>query len=318
MAGRLAGRGRPVSLWGDARRRLGRNPVAVASLAVIGLFVLAALLTPVLAPYNPLEHHLYQTDYPPAWQENAPGGESGDARFLLGTDYVGRDLFSRLLYGTRSSMLVGLLTAPLVAAIGIAVGLAAGLAGPRGDNVLMRLTDVFYAFPNILFTILMVLILRDTRLGSWLGGVVMLIVALAAVSWVSAARLVRGVVLSLKHEQFVEAARCVGVSARRLVMHHVLPNALGPVVVWIALTIPRLIIAEAILGYLGVGLKPAFGDETTSFFVTSWGGLFLEGRMAMNSRPWMMLAPALCVTLVAMAFNLLGDALRDALDPKSR
>jgi oligopeptide transport system permease protein len=315
MRARPAG---PVSLWGDARRRLGRSPVAVTSLAVIVFFTLVGLFAPLLAPYDPLQHHLYDTDYPPAWQENAPGGKSGDPRFPLGTDGAGRDLLSRLLYGTRSSMLIGLLAAPIIAAVGIGVGLVAGLAGPRTDNLLMRITDVFYAFPNILFCILMVLILRDTGLGSWLGGAMMLILALAAVSWVGAARLVRGAVLSLKHEQFVEAARCMGASRRRLLLHHLLPNVLGVVVVWLAFTIPRLIIAEAILGYLGIGLNPAVGDDSTSFFITSWGGLFLDGRRAMNSRPWMMLAPALCVTLVAMAFNLLGDALRDALDPKLR
>jgi oligopeptide transport system permease protein len=308
--------GGPVSLWGDARRRLRRNPVAVASLLVIVAFTLMGLLAPLIAPYDPLEYHLYNTDYPPAWQKNAPGGKSGDARFPLGTDSAGRDLLSRLLYGTRSSMLIGLLTAPLVAAVGIGVGLVAGLAGPRVDNLLMRLTDVFYAFPSILFTIMMVLILRDTRLGAWLGGTVMLMVALALVSWVGAARLVRGGVLSVKEEQYVEAARCIGVPRRRLLLHHVLPNCLGPVVVWIAFMIPRLIIAEAILGYLGIGLKPVY-DSSQAFAITSWGGLFLDGRRAMSSRPWMMLAPALCVTLVAMAFNLFGDTLRDALDPKA-
>jgi ABC-type dipeptide/oligopeptide/nickel transport system permease subunit len=319
-AGGRAARSRsvkPVSLWGDARRRLLHNPVAVACLIVIAAFTLVAFLAPLIAPYDPLEYHLYDTDYPPAWQQNAPGGKSGDARFVLGTDSAGRDLFSRLLYGTRTSMLVGLIAAPLIAAVGITVGLAAGLAGPRVDNLLMRLTDVFYAFPNILFYILMTLILRDTAFGSWMGGVAMLIFALAMVSWVGAARLVRASVLSLKHEQFVEAARCTGVSRRRLLQHHLLPNCLGPIVVWIAFTIPRLIIAEAILGYLGIGLKPVY-DASQAFGLTSWGGLFLDGRRAMSSRPWMMLAPAICLTLVAMAFNLLGDALRDALDPKSR
>jgi oligopeptide transport system permease protein len=288
------------------------------SLAVILFFTLVALLAPLLAPFDPQALHIYDTDLPPVWARNVPGGIEPDPRYLLGTDAGGRDLLSRLLYGTRTSMLVGLVAAPLVAAVGITIGLASGLAGRRVDNLLMRLTDVFYAFPNILFYILMMLILRETPFGTWMGGVAMLIVALVTVSWVGAARLVRGTVLSLKQSEFVEAARSIGVSGGRLATRHILPNTLGPVVVWIAYTIPRLILAEAILGYLGIGLKPPTGDSSDSFFITSWGGLFLDGRRALSSRPWMLLAPAICLTAVAIAFNVLGDSLRDALDPRMR
>jgi len=309
---------RPASLWGDARRQMVRNPVAMGSLAVIAFYILITFLAPVLAPYDPLAYHVYDTYRPPIWDRNAPGGIDPDPRFVLGTDAVGRDLLSRLLFGTHTSMLVGLIAAPLVAAIGIAVGLLSGFAGPRVDNLLMRLTDVFYAFPNIMFYILMMLILRDTQFGTWLGGVAMLVLALALVSWVGAARLVRATVLSVKESEFVQAARCIGASNRRLLLRHILPNCLGPVVVWIAFAIPRLIIAEAILGYLGIGLKPPTGDQSDSFFITSWGGLFLDGRRSISNRPWMMLAPAISLTLVAVAFNLLGDSLRDALDPHMR
>jgi oligopeptide transport system permease protein len=316
--GRDRGARRSAGLWLDAWRQLRRSPVAVACLAVIALYTLITLLTPLLAPYDPQAMHIYDSDRPPVWDANAPGGIDPDPRFLLGTDTMGRDLLSRLLYGTRTSMSVGLIAAPLIAAVGIAIGLISGLAGPRLDNLLMRLTDVFYAFPNIMFCILIILILRDTPFGAWLGGLAMLIAALATVGWVGAARLVRSAALSIKQAEFVEAARCIGASSRRLLLHHILPNCLGPVVVWIAFTIPRLIIAEAILGYLGVGLKPAMIDSSDSFFITSWGGMFLDGRRAITYRPWMMLAPTICLTLVSMAFNLLGDSLRDALDPKSR
>ena len=309
---------RPVSLWSDAWHRLRHNRMAMGCLAIIALFSLIALFAPLLAPYDPLALHIYDMYRPPIWARNAPGGIDPDPHFLLGTDTGGRDLLSRLLYGTRTSMLVGLTAAPLIAVVGIAIGLLSGFAGRRVDNLLMRLTDVFYAFPNIMFCILMILILRNTAFGAWLGGVAMLIVALAAVSWVGAARLVRGAVLSIKESQFIEAARCIGATNRRLLWRHVLPNCLGPVIVWVAFTIPRVIIAEAILGYLDIGLKPPTGDASGSFFITSWGGLFLDGRRAMTSRPWMLLAPAICITLVAVAFNLLGDSLRDALDPKLR
>jgi oligopeptide transport system permease protein len=297
---------------------LARNPVAVGSLAVIAFYILITLLAPLLAPYDPLTYHVYDTYRPPIWDRNAPGGIDPDPRFVLGTDAVGRDLLSRLLFGTRTSMLVGLIGAALIAAIGIAVGLLSGFAGPRVDNLLMRLTDVFYAFPSIMFYILMMLILRDTRFGTWLGGVAMLVLALALVGWVGAARLVRATVLSIKESEFVQAARSIGASNRRLLLRHILPNCLGPVVVWIAFAIPRLIIAEAILGYLGIGLKPPTGDQSDSFFITSWGGLFLDGRRSISNRPWMLLAPAISLTLVAIAFNLLGDSLRDALDPHMR
>lgn len=309
---------RPISLWTDARRRLARNPVAVVSLVVIGIYILITLLAPLLAPYDPVAYHIYDTYRPPMWSPNAPGGIDPNPRFVLGTDALGRDLLSRLLFGTRGSMVVGLIAAPLIATIGVAIGLLSGFARPRIDNLLMRLTDVFYAFPNIMFYILMMLILRNTPFGAWLGGVAMLILALAAVSWVGAARLVRGMVLSIKESQFVEAARSIGASNWRLLLRHILPNCLGSVIVWIAFTIPRLIIAEAILGYLDIGLKPPAGDNSDSFFVTSWGGLFLDGRRSMSNRPWMMLAPAISLTCVAIAFNLLGDALRDALDPHMR
>jgi oligopeptide transport system permease protein len=308
-----------VSLWADAWRRLRRNRVAMGCLVVIVLFSLIALFAPLLAPYDPLALHIYDMDRLPIWSRNAPGGIDPDPHFVLGTDGGGRDLLSRLLFGTRTSMLVGLTAAPLIAVVGIAIGLLSGSAGRRVDNLLMRLTDVFYAFPNIMFCILMILIPCKTPFGAWLGGVAMLIVAVAAVSWVGAARLVRGAVLSIKESQFIEAARCIGASNRRLLWRHVLPNCLGPVIVWVAFTIPRVIIAEAILGYLNVGLKPPLpGNSSGSLFVTSWGGLFLDSRRAMTSRPWMLLAPAICITPVAGAFNLLGDSLRDALDPKLR
>jgi oligopeptide transport system permease protein len=173
-----------------------------------------------------------------------------------------------------------------------------------------------YGFPDLLFFIIAIVALRDTWLGDLMNGLALLFVALAIVNWVGVARIVRGQVLSLKEKEFIEAARCIGVTDVRIMFRHLLPNALGPIIVVSAFTIPNMIITEAILGYLGLGLRPATSLE--SFFVTSWGALLLEGQTAINAQPYMLLAPALCVALVVLAFTFLGDGLRDALDPRMR
>jgi len=204
----------------------------------------------------------------------------------------------------------------IILVIGVIIGLMSGYSGPRVDNLLMRLTDVIYAFPDLLFYIIMMISLRDTVLGQLMNGLMLLFVALAVVSWVGVARLVRGQVLSLKNKEFVEAARCIGSSDTRIMSRHILPNCLSPLVVWMAFAIPRMIIVEAVLGYLGIGLRPA--SNSKEIFVTSWGVLLSEGQTAINSQPWILLAPAICVALVVMAFTFVGDGLRDALDPRMR
>jgi oligopeptide transport system permease protein len=304
------------SLWADAVRRLVRNRAAVIGLGVIVIFVLVALFASALAPHNPLKIHDGLGYLPPAWVKESPSGKSGDSRFLLGTDTIGRDVLSRVIYGARVSMMVGLTPVLIILLIGTTVGLVAGYTGGAVDNVMMRITDVFYAFPGLLFYIILMVTLRDTAVGRLMNGLFLLFLALAIVNWVGVARLVRGSVLAMKEKEFVEAARCIGVSDARIMARHILPNVLSPIVVWMAFAIPGLIVAEATLGYLGIGLRPA--TDPDQFFITSWGASMLEGRTAIGVQPWILLVPSLCVGVVVMAFTFLGDGLRDALDPRMR
>jgi ABC-type dipeptide/oligopeptide/nickel transport system permease subunit len=305
-----------TSLWQDAWQRLLRNKAAVAGMFIILLFVFVALFAPLLAPHNPLKINDGLGYLPPAWVESSAAGISGDPRFILGTDTIGRDVLSRVIYGARVSMIVGLTPVAIILVIGSAIGMLSGYAGGRTDNVLMRITDVFYAFPNLLLYVILMVTLRDTQLGKMFNGLFLLFVALALVSWVGVARLVRSSVLTLKEKEFIEAARCMGASDKRIMTRHILPNSLSPIIVWMALAIPGMIIAEAILGYLGLGLRPATNPE--AIFITSWGSLMLEGQSAIDIQPWILLVPSLCVGLVVLAFTFLGDGLRDALDPRMR
>jgi oligopeptide transport system permease protein len=309
--------GRPSrSLGQEAVQRLFRNKASVAGLVVIIFFALVAIFANVLAPYSPLQLHSGKKFLPPAWVKTSNTGIVADSEFLLGTDTLGRDLLSRVIYGARVSMVVGFVPTIIIFLIGISVGMIAGFAGGRLDNFLMRLTDVIYGFPDLLFFITVMVSLRDTWIGGLLNGLFLLFTALAIVNWVGVARIVRGQVLSLKEKEFVEAARCIGATNGRIMLRHLLPNVLGPVIVVAAFTIPSMIITEAILGYLGLGLKPA--SDSAAIFITSWGMLLLEGQTAINVQPFILLAPATCVALIVLAFTFLGDGLRDALDPRMR
>lgn len=303
------------SLWQEAWLRLFRNKASVAGLVIIVIFLALVIFAPQIAPHSPLEFNSGQDFLPPAWVDDY-SGKSGSPEFLLGTDTLGRDVFSRVIYGARVSMLVGFLPTIIILLVGTTVGMLAGYYGGRLDNILMRLTDVMYGFPDLLFFIIAIVALRDTWLGGLMNGLALLFVALALINWVGVARIVRGQVLSLKEKEYIEAARCVGAKDARIMMRHLLPNSLGPIVVVAAFTVPNMIITEAILGYLGLGLKPA--TDLSSFFVTSWGALLLEGQTSINAQPYMLLAPAFCVALVVLAFTFLGDGLRDALDPQLR
>jgi oligopeptide transport system permease protein len=298
----------PRSLTSDALRRLTRNKASMAGLAVIIFFLLMAIFAKQIAPHDPLKIYKGLSYLPPAWQEG------GDPRFLLGTDSIGRDVFSRTIYGARTSMAVGLIPAAIIMVLGTVIGMIAGFAGKRLDNLLMRLTDIMYAFPDLLFFIIVMVSLRETAIGQFMNGLLLLFAALAIISWVTIARLVRGQVLSLKQKEFVEAGKMIGAPTRRIMSHHLLPNILGIIVVYTFFRIPGLIITEAILGYLGIGLRPA--TNSNSFFITSWGSLMLDGQAAINSQLMMLLAPAICVALVVMGFTFLGDGLRDAFDPR--
>ncbi|MSP12578.1 MAG: ABC transporter permease [Chloroflexi bacterium] len=307
----------PRSLWSDAWRRLRNNTAAMAGLVVIIIFLLLAIFAPLLSPHNPVEFFPNNTYRPPFWVQNGVNPAAGGiASFPLGTDSLGADVFSRTIYGARVSMVVGFIPMLIILIVGLVIGVAAGYGSSRLDNLLMRFTDIVYAFPDLLFFIIVMVALRDSWIGQLLNGLVLLFVALAIVTWVGLARLVRGQVLSLKEKEFVEAARMVGAGNMRIMFRHLLPNSLGPIIVFTAFRIPNLIISEAILGYLGLGLRPSINAH--DIFITSWGALLLEGQTAINAQPWILLAPAICVSLIVLAFNFLGDGLRDALDPRSK
>ncbi len=305
---------KPRSLIGDAMYRLTRNRGAVMGIVVIVIFILVAIFADKLAPHNPLQLNSGKDFLPPAWIEKGPTGKVGNPDFLFGTDTLGRDVLSRTLYGARVSMVVGIIPTFIIILLGTVIGLYSGYAGGWVDNLLMRFTDVVYAFPDLLFFIIVMISLRDTPIGQALNGLLLLFGALAIVNWVGVARIVRGQVLSLREKEFVEAARAIGAKDSRIMFKHILPNSLSPIIVTAAMTIPNMIITEAILGYLGLGLRPS--TNPADFFITSWGALLLDGQVAINAQPWALLLPAICVALVVLAFTFLGDGLRDALDPK--
>lgn len=303
------------SLGQEAWSRLIRNKASVAGMIIISFFIILAAFASVIAPENPLKINDGKRFLPPPFYQGSTNTKS-ESRFLLGTDSLGRDVLSRVIYGSRVSMVVGLIPTIIIMLMGTTIGMISGYVGGRIDNILMRLTDVVYAFPDLLFFIIVMVALRESFLGQLMNGLILLFAALAIVNWVGVARLVRGQVLSLKQKEFIEAARCIGVKDVRIMFRHILPNSLGPLIVWAAFSIPGLIITEAILGYLGIGLRPS--TDSHAFFITSWGSLMLDGQSAINGQPFLLLAPAICVALVVLAFTFLGDGLRDAFDPRMR
>ena len=305
----------PRSFWRDGWGRLLKNKAAVVSAITILFLILIAIFAPQLAPHNPLQLNSGKGFLPPVWVTNSATGKAGEAAFLLGTDNLGRDVLSRVIYGARVSLVVGLIPTSIVLAIGILVGLLSGYVGGTVDNLLMRFTDIIYAFPDLLFFIIVMTALRQTWLGQMLNGLLLLFAALALVNWVGVARLVRGQVLSYKEQEFVIASQMIGATTWRIMVRHILPNSLGPIIVSAAFMVPGAIITEAVLGYLGLGLRPA--TDPTDIFLTSWGSLLLEGQSAINNQPWLLLSPAICVAVVVLSFNFLGDGLRDAFDPRS-
>ncbi len=304
---------KPTSLYQDAWNRLLKNRGAVAGLIAVGLFTIIAIFAPVLAPHNALKYFPNNSFRPPMWVQTGDSATTGLAEFPLGTDTIGRDVLSRAIYGSRTSLIVGFIPMILIVTIGTIVGMLAGFAGGRMDNLLMRFTDIVYAFPDLLFYIIMMTALRETAVGKLFNGLFLLFVSLALVSWTGVARLVRGQVLAIKEKEFIEAARMVGASNLRLMWRHLLPNSLAPIVVSAAFRVPQAILLEAILGYLGVGIRPATDPE--AFFPTSWGYMLLEGRDTILSQPWLLITPALLIATILLAFNFIGDGLRDALDP---
>lgn len=277
------------SLWGDAAIRLKRNRLAVAGGIVVLLITLAAVFAPLITSY------VYDQQDLNAILE----GPSLD--HLIGTDTLGRDVFTRLLYGTRTSLAVGIFTQFIVLLIGLPIGAFAGYIGGRTDNMMMRFVDVMYAFPDILLIILLRAILG--------GSIFMVFLAIGLVAWVNIARLVRGQVLALKQRDFVTATRAMGGNGSYITLRHLLPNSLGPVIVAVTFNIPRAIFAEAALSYIGIGVKPP---------TPSWGTMIRDGYDVIFAAPHLIVFPALAIAILMLAFTFLGDGLRDALDPRLR
>ena len=274
------------SLWADAWYRLRRNKGAMAGLFVIVAAAFVALTAQWIAPYDPFQQNTPIALSDPVWS----GTKYVTAGHPFGTDALGRDILSRLIYGARVSMVVGLVPTFLVFTIGISIGMLSGYKGGWVDNLLMRFTDVIYAFPDLLFLVL-------------------IFGALAIVGWVGLARLVRGQVLSLKEKEFIEAARSIGARPGRIMLRHLFPNTLAPIIVALAFSIPGAILGEASLGYLGIGIKPP---------TPTWGVMINDGFVVFSTSPWPVFLPALCISLVMLAFTFLGDGLRDALDPRMK
>jgi len=306
----------PRSLWSDARRRLLRNRAAVLSLVYLGILVVIAIMAALLAPHNALQIFPGQTYRQAAWIGTGNPATTGTWEFPLGTDAVGRDVLSRLIYGTRTSLVVGFIPMAITLAIGTLVGLIAGSQGGWVDALLMRFADIVYSFPALLFFIIVMTALKDTPVGKFMNGFLILFGALSLVGWVSVARLVRGQVLSLKEKEFVLAAHALGVRGHQILFKHLLPNALGPIIVAGAFIVPGAIITEAVLSFLGIGLRPA--TDMSAAFPVSWGNMILDGKAGINAQPWLLIAPAFAIATITLAFTFLGDGLRDALDPRDQ
>ncbi|HEY4077017.1 MAG TPA: ABC transporter permease subunit [Rhizomicrobium sp.] len=295
LAQELKGR----SLWVDARRRLVRNRAAMVGIIVIGLVTLLAIFAPLLSPFAYDEVNYDVITCAPGWWPieaacSAPG-------HIFGTDAVGRDLFVRVLYGARVSLAVGLVATLVSLLIGVVYGAVAGYLGGRIDNLMMRVVDILYSLPFIFFVIIL-MVLFDRNF-------ILLFVAIGAVEWLTMARIVRGQTLSIKQKEYIEAARAGGVSPTGIITRHVIPNVLGPVMVYVTLTVPGVILTESFLSFLGLGIQEP---------LTSWGVLISDGADQMETAPWMLLFPALFMVVTLFCFNFIGDGLRDALDPKDR
>jgi oligopeptide transport system permease protein len=301
------------SLWGDAMFRLVRNRAALVGLVVIGLAALIAIFADFnllgihirLVPYDPLEQHGKDGLMEPVWS----GSKFTDPAYLFGTDSLGRDILSRLMYSSRVSLIIGLVPVSIVLAIGLTVGMLAGYVGGVLDDFLMRVTDIVYAFPDLLFVIIIVATLRGTGLGDAYDGLLVIFVGIAVVNWVGVARLVRGQVLSVKNREFVEAARAIGAGPGRIMRKHIFPNILAPVIVTVAFAIPGAMLTESVLSFLGIGIRPP---------TPTWGVMINEGFIVFSATPWPVLLPSFCISVVLLAFTFVGDGLRDALDPRSK
>jgi len=277
-----------TSLWRDAWHRLKKNKMAVASAVILALLSLASVLAPWIAPYSYEEQNLDLRAVPPRHGH------------WLGTDALGRDQLTRLLYGGRVSLMVGIVATGVALLIGVTYGAVSGFFGGKIDALMMRIVDIIYALPFTIFVILlMVFFGRDIRL---------LFIAIGAVEWLTMARIVRGQVQSLKKQEFIEAAHALGLRRRRIIFLHMIPNVLGPIIVYATLTVPAVMLLEAFLSFLGLGVQPP---------MSSWGLMIKDGADRMEECPWLLIAPGVTLAVTLFCLNFLGDGLRDALDVRA-
>ncbi|MEI2827822.1 MAG: ABC transporter permease [Dermatophilaceae bacterium] len=303
--------------WAIIWRRLRKNTLAMGGLVVLILFVLMALGAPLITSQDPTAFHGGQTQLPPVWVAESPAKDKPNPEFIFGTDNGARDVFSRVVYGARTSVFVGIIPTLIIMVIGVTVGMSTGFFGGWLDNILMRVVDILEAFPDILFYIVLTVALRETAFGNAANGLLLLFFALAVVSWGGLSRLVRGTTLTIRNQEYIDAARSLGASNFQILFKHILPNALGIIVVWAALAMPRMIIAEATLAYLGLGMKPV-SSMSDSYFLTSWGQIISEGRSSLNAQPWILLTASICIALIVVAVTFFGNGLRDAVDPRMK
>lgn len=277
-----------VSLWQDAWVRLRKNKLAMLGLFVLIFVIVVCALAPFITPYGYEE------------QDLRLGAVAPNAIHWMGTDSFGRDLLTRILYGGRVSLTVGFIATAVALLVGVTYGAIAGYFGGRIDAVMMRLVDILYALPFMIFIILLMVVFGRNLF--------LLFLAIGAVEWLTMARIVRGQVQNLRQQEYIEAAISLGLGPVAIIFRHVIPNVLGPVVVYTTLTIPQVMLLEAFLSFLGLGIQPP---------MSSWGLLISYGVESMEEYPWLLILPGLALSITLFALNFLGDGLRDALDPKA-
>ena len=276
------------SLFKDAFLRLTTNKLSLFSLIYIISLVVIALVTPFIAPY----------DY--AYQDLAIGASAPSADHLLGTDTLGRDLLTRMMYGSRISLMVGFLATSVALVIGVIWGTIAGFAGGKVDAIMMRIVDTLYGIPFIILIILLMVIFGRN--------LILLFLAIGAVEWLTMARIVRSQVLNLSKQEFILSAEAMGVNKSSIVFRHLIPNAMGPVIVYATLTVPQIMLLESFLSFLGLGVQPP---------LSSWGLLIRDGAVSMEEYWWLLIFPSLAFSLTLFSLNFIGDGLRDAIDPRT-
>jgi len=310
--GRVTGPERPeTNLWKDAFRRLCKNKMSVLGGIVIIILTIISIFAPYIAPYHYADGSFIHNYEKP--------GE----KYLLGADFMGRDILSRIIYGTRISLSVGIIGALTSFFIGVLYGLISGYYGGNIDNVMMRIVDIMYGFPTLLLIILMMVLFKSTfavttpgtfvgalsDIDKAFGGLFFIFIGIGITAWIGMARIARGMALSLREKEYVEAARATGNSNFKIMIKHILPNLIGPCIVAVTLRIPRYITFEAFLSFIGLGVNPP---------TPSWGMMISEGYKAIRSNPHLALYPGLALAITMLAFNFLGDGLRDALDPRMK